>query len=141
MLVGDRSSPPGTQKEDLFLDNVFSYSFQQDELSHITAWAREEQHVKYSSFWGQMRSKCLQSWEPRALRLQPWASSGRCCLLSRPNRAGSAGAVKNEVGSRALVGLASLLTFGSEILFFKSFLGAEWKTLRGFGGAFLVTVC
>lgn len=73
MLVGDGSSPPGTRKEDLVLDAVFSSGFQQDELSHITAQAREEQHVKHSSFWGQVRSKCLRSWEPPAL---PWALSG-----------------------------------------------------------------
>lgn len=66
VLVGDRSSPLGTQQEELFLDSVFSYSFQRDELSCSTARMREEQHVKYSSFWGQLRSKCLQGWEPRA---------------------------------------------------------------------------
>lgn len=33
--------------------------------------------------------------------------------------------------------LASLLTFGNQILVLKSFLEAEWKTGRGFGGVFL----
>lgn len=101
VLVGDCSSPLGTQKEDLFLDSVFRYSFQQDELSQITAWAGEgEQHVKYSSFWGQLRSRCLRSWEPWAPRLQPRAPAGGCCILSLPGCcgwAGSASAVKTEV--------------------------------------------
>lgn len=37
--------------------------------------------------------------------------------------------------------LASLLTFGNQILVLRSFLEAEWKTGRGFGGFFLVMVC
>lgn len=64
-----------------------------------------------------------------------WASLTGC------GWAGSMSAVKTEVRCRVPMVLATLLTFCKQVLFFKSFLGAEWKTSGGFRGAFLVTVC
>lgn len=58
-----------------------------------------------------------------------------CCFQSLP------GCHKSCSQTGILIVLASLLTFGNQILLLKSFLEAEWKTGAGFGGAFLVMVC
>lgn len=50
-------------------------------------------------------------------------------------------AAENWSQTWILMVLASLLTFGNQILLLRSFLVAEWKIGRSFGGAFLVMVC
>lgn len=66
----------------------------------------------------------------------PWATAlgflGEC--------QGLPGCHKNWSQTWILTVLASLFTFGNQILLSKSFLEAEWKIGEGFGEAFLVRV-